>query len=497
MLRAVDMVFPCPIRVKTERHNVMKEKKRFDPFIHLLQIPYGKYIYDLNKSSVFKVPDAVYAYLKDMTGEPDADIREYVENLKTQGYLKEKRVKVSAHPVTEYYHSFVKHNLRQLTLQVTQRCNLKCEYCAYSGNYFNREHTNKVMPFETAKKAIDYFISHSRDANYFGISFYGGEPLLEFELIKKCVAYADSRAEGRKVSYNFTTNGTLLTEEKYEYLVEHDFAILVSLDGPQEVHDRHRVFAGTTIGSFQQMFTNLRNLKEKYPRYYAEKISFNMVIDPSYPIKDICDFTMRDKCVCDAQISSTVINDILAKEKNVYSEQFTEEYEYEKFKVFLSKLGWLKLTDIPPLFRQHFTDIKKVAICLERIQQSEMPDNGHRGGPCILGVRKLFVDVEGRLFPCERVSEASGVSCIGHINQGIDEEKALRLLNIECLTSEHCRKCWAYALCPDCFALADDEGRLSKEKQLTGCQMNRIRVEDSIKDYLVLHELKYNSQLDT
>lgn len=54
---------------------------------------------------------------------------------------------------------------------------------------------------------------------------------MEFDLIKKCVAYADSRSEGRKVSYNFTTNGTLLTEEKYEFLVEHDFALLVSLDG--------------------------------------------------------------------------------------------------------------------------------------------------------------------------------------------------------------------------------------------------------------------------
>ena len=144
--------------------------KKFQPFIHLLEIPYGKYVYDLNKSSVIKVPDAVYAYLKDMTGEPNAEVREYLEDLKAQGYLKEKHVKVSEHPVTEYYHSFVKNNLGQLTLQVTQGCNLKCEYCAYSGNYFNREHTNKSMSFETAKKAIDYFISHSRDSSHFSIS---------------------------------------------------------------------------------------------------------------------------------------------------------------------------------------------------------------------------------------------------------------------------------------------------------------------------------------
>ncbi len=474
----------------------MKDKEQFNPFIHLMETPYGKYVYDLNKSSVIKVPASVYAYLQDMSGEPDAQVGEYLEELKAQGYLKEKRVKVSEHPVTGFYHSFIMHNLGQLTLQVTQGCNLKCEYCSYSGNYFNREHTNKKMSFETAKKAIDYFISHARDASFFGISFYGGEPLLEFELIKKCVAYADSRAEGRKVSYNFTTNGTLLTEEKYEFLVSHDFSILVSLDGPQAVHDRHRVFAGTTVGSFQKMSENLKLLKEKYPKYYAEKIGFNTVLDPAYPLKEICDFTDTDEWVNASEISSTVVNDIQAKAKNIYSEQFIVEYKYEKFKVFLWKLGLLDIDDIPPLMRHHFKNIKQSAICFERVKQNELPDKGHRGGPCIPGVRKLFVDVEGRLFPCERVSESSKVSCIGHIDWEIDEEKALQLLNIERLTSERCRNCWAYVLCPDCFVLADDEGRLSKEKQLMGCQRNRAQVEEDIKDYLVLRELKYSGQLD-
>ena len=432
---------------------------KFQPFIHLLQIPYGKYIYDLNKNSVIKVPDAVYAYLKDMTGEPNAEVRGYLEDLKAQGYLKEKHVKVSEHPVTDYYHSFVKHNLGQLVLQVTQGCNLKCEYCSYSGNYFNREHANKSMSLETAKKAIDYFISHARDSRHFGISFYGGEPLLEFELIKKCVAYADSRAEGRKVSYNFTTNGTLLTEEKYEFLVEHDFSLLVSLDGPQEVHDRHRVFAGTTVGSFQSMSENLKKLKAKYPKYYAENISFSTVLDPGYPLKEICDFTKTDECVRDSRISSTLINDVHAKEKNHYTEAFVQEYEYEKFKVLLWKLGRLETTDIAPLMRQHFSGFKQAAICFERVEQSELPDKSHRGGPCIPGVRKLFVDVQGRLFPCERVSETSEIACIGHIDQGIDEEKALRMLNIERLTSEDCRNCWAYTMCPTCFTHADDEGK--------------------------------------
>lgn len=470
---------------------------KFQPFVHLLEIPYGKYVFDVNKYSVIKVSDAVFSYLKNMTGEPDAEVREYLEDLKAQGYLKEKRIKVSEHPVTEYYHSFIKNNLSQLTLQVTQTCNLKCEYCAYSGNYMNREHTNKSMSFETAKKAIDYFISHSRDSSYFGISFYGGEPLLEFELIKKCVAYADRRAEGRKISYNFTTNGTLLTEEKYEFLMKHDFSILVSLDGPQEVHDRHRVFAGTTIGSFEQMARNVKALKAKYPEYYEKKVSFNTVLDPSYPLKEICEFMMTNEWINPNSVSSSIINDIHAKEKNHYSEDFLEEYEYEKFKVLLCKIGRLRIDDLSPLMRKHFNEVRQIALSMERIDQSELPDKGHRGGPCLVGVRKLFVDADGRLFPCERVSETSKVGCIGHIDQGIDVDKALQLLNIEWITSENCRDCWARSLCANCFTHADDGTGLSKEMQLMRCPGNREQIEESIKDYLVMHELGYSRELNT
>lgn len=470
--------------------------EKFQPFIHLLEIPYGKYVFDVNKNSVIKVPNAVYDYLLNMTKKPDKEVVEYLENLKAQGYLKEKRIKVSEHSVTEYYQSFINHNLGQLTLQVTQRCNLKCRYCAYSGNYFNREHANRTMRFETAKKAIDYFISHARDASYFAVSFYGGEPLLEFELIKQCVEYADNRAEGREVSYSFTTNGTLLTEEKFEFLVKHNFAILVSLDGPEEVHDRNRVFSGTIIGSFRQMFDNLKNFKETYPKYYAEKVSFNTVLDPGFPIKEICDFTKENELINQSRIFSSVINSVQAKEKLHYSELFIEEYEYEKFKVLLWKLGRLEMTDIAPLMQRHFDGMKRPAISFERMNLNELPDKGHRGGPCIPGVRKLFVDVDGRLFPCERVSETSEVACIGHIDKGINEKKALQLLNIEHLTSENCRNCWAYVLCPTCFTLADDEGRLSKEKQIRECQRSRLLVEENIKDYLVLHELGYSRQLD-
>ncbi len=72
--------------------------------------------------------------------------------------------------------------MKTMILQVTQRCNLRCEYCIYSGDYKNRSHTNKDMPWESARQAIDYFIAHSRDTNPIMLAFYGGEPLLNMKL---------------------------------------------------------------------------------------------------------------------------------------------------------------------------------------------------------------------------------------------------------------------------------------------------------------------------
>ena len=84
---------------------------------------------------------------------------------------------------------------------MTQQCNLRCEYCAYSGIYDNRTHSNKRMSFETAKKSIDFFLDHSRDSESIAFGFYGGEPLLEASLIEKCIDYINKNVEGKEVNY--------------------------------------------------------------------------------------------------------------------------------------------------------------------------------------------------------------------------------------------------------------------------------------------------------
>lgn len=469
------------------------------PFIHLFQVNKRSYCYDVNKNKIIEIPKKVYQYL--LTGQIDdrndaGEIKSYVEELKEKGFLKSNHSQVSEHSATECYKYFVDNDLGQLTLQVTRKCNLDCGYCVYSGNYDNRHHADKWMTFEIAKKAIDYYVAHSSDEEEVSLGFYGGEPLLAFDFIKECVAYAEEAFEGRKVMYSFTTNGTLLTDEKLDFLVHYNFAVLISLDGPEDVQNRHRKFANSGIGSFETMMKNIKNLKLKYPDYYRNHVSFNTVLDQRYPLADIANFVLTNEIVRESRFNCSTINDTYADTEIRSSSVFFEEYQYEKFKTFLWLTGRLKKQEISPIMLSDFSSVRKMAVLFDRYNRETLPYKGHRGGPCIPGVRKLFVAVEGEFYPCERVRENSKVPQIGDVYRGIDEEKALSILNIERISTEKCKNCWACFFCYLCVAQADDGNELSECKLCKACGECKINVEETMKDYVVLHELGYNQDLD-
>lgn len=470
------------------------------PFIHLFQVDKRSYCFDVNKNQIIEIPKKVYQYLlMDQIDDENesSEIINYVEELKDKGFLKSNHSQVSEHPATEFFKSFVNNDLGQLTLQVTQKCNLDCEYCVYSGNSNNRHHADKWMTFEIAQKAIDYYVAHSCDEDQLSLGFYGGEPLLAFDFIKECVDYAEEAFEGRKVLYSITTNGTLLTDEKLDFLVQYDFAILVSLDGPEYVQNRHRKYANSEIGSFESLMKNLKNLKLKYPNYFREHVSFNTVLDQRYPMADVANFMLKNEIVREANFHCSTISDTYSDTEISNSSAFLEEYQYERFKTFLWVIGRLRKQDISPIMRDDHSDVRKMAIVFDRYSQETLSYKGHRGGPCIPGVRKLFVTVEGKFYPCERVRESSNVANIGDVYSGIDEEKALSVLNIERISTEKCKNCWAYTFCYFCVSQADDGNEMSGCKLCKECDACRISVEETMKDYVVLREIGYNQDLDS
>jgi uncharacterized protein len=379
-------------------------------------------------------------------------------------------------------------NIKQITLQVTQRCNLRCQYCAYSGKYANRSHSPKSMDFETAKKALDFILTRSANSYEIAIAFYGGEPLLELSLIKKCVDYIKIQAPDRKIKYTITTNGTLLFPDVYEYLCDNGFDIVISLDGPKQVHDLSRKFPNGK-GSYDVIMENIKTLQEKFVSV-LDKIMVNAVINPD--VDDDCaeSYFKSSDLLPFFMYNSGFINELYSEHKLNYNAALMLSYRHEICKVLLLMLGKLDQKHISPLL------IKKIGVYQMEYKHlmkiPTLPTICHPGGPCIAGAQRLFVNTDGKLFPCERVSEKSKLMNIGNLDDGFDYEKVKQIMNPAKGVAEYCKKCWAIIHCGMCAAQSDDLKGLSDKIRLSKCSRFKANYENTLKSLCFLSENGYN-----
>jgi len=194
-----------------------------NPMIALFQTPNNNYFFDANKDEMISISYESYQYLNDIQKGNDiskAEVPGELSELMEKGYLKsESVVKEIRHVYTDYLKIFLERKVPKITLQVTQDCNLRCKYCIYSEEHSQgqRSHSTKTMSWESAKRAIDFLREHSVDSPNVNVGLYGGEPLLEFDLVKKIVEYSKECFEGKELTFNMTTNGTLLTDEMILY----------------------------------------------------------------------------------------------------------------------------------------------------------------------------------------------------------------------------------------------------------------------------------------
>jgi len=137
--------------------------------------------------------------------------------------------------------------LQSLVMNLTNQCNLSCTYCYEFGEdkVATPEGKPKFMDIETAKASVDFLLKESQDRKSIHITFFGGETLMNFPLLKEVVAYASDRAaaDGRFIDFSLTTNATLLTPAIIQFLSDNSIGVTVSMDGPPEMHDKLRVFA--------------------------------------------------------------------------------------------------------------------------------------------------------------------------------------------------------------------------------------------------------------
>lgn len=388
-------------------------------------------------------------------------------------------------------------HIRQLTLEVTQDCNLRCKYCVYSGNYDDRRtHTenNQVMPFDVAHRSIDYFFTllHSKQRtakfNSPAIGFYGGETLMAFDLIKKCVEYVHSIKKNDNINFTITTNGTLMTNEMAKFFKANDFSVLISLDGPKEEHDKFRVYQNES-GTFDRIWKSITMLKEDED-YFERKVSFAATISKGHDALKIETF-FRDK-LKNKQVTVSNIRD----EENTFCKIAPEHPRYKDNMVYLFKKFEDSIVKEQPLSRfldnlfgsNYYKFIQRDFIELDKRINGDMKVY-NIGSNCFPG-EKIFVDVEGTFFVCERVNRNFST---GDYKHGFNIEKIERLVSLYSrFLMEHCLFCEARRFCSLCLSHHEKGDGVEYNGM---CKKTREFLPNALKNYVSLSQKNKSSMI--
>lgn len=447
----------------------------------------GYYVYDRNINSVLSINKKEYEILFQMyLGNNTQEGFDLIKCFNKEGYLLPNNLEKIFHGLTDYYSSIVERKMSKLILQVTQNCNLRCSYCVYTANYNNRRHSNLKMSKATAFKAIDFLFSHSSESEEVGLGFYGGEPLLEFDLIKSCVNYINSCYSEKNVNYSITTNGTLLDLATCRYLQENNFSITVSFDGPEEIHNRCRKFPNGE-GSYQKVLHNLEGIAHFYKGQSERiKVLINTVVSPESDFSTIVDFYNNNKNLNMFWPRFDLVSDEGIDKPVIYNDSFYIRNSIEELKCILNNLGLLDNSYVSKLYLNEKTKLVNSINSFSKV--NGFPSRAHPSGTCIPGYKRLLCTCNGSLYPCEKINEKSKVTCIGNIDDGIDIHQAKKLMNLAQVNNSSCKKCWAFLHCSLCVVTADDGEKISLDLIQKRCEQTKNLFVKKLKTYCFYQE---------
>lgn len=352
--------------------------------------------------------------------------------------------------------------VKALCLHIAHDCNLSCRYCfAEEGEYKGER---ALMSFETGAAALDFLIEHSGSRKNLEVDFFGGEPLMNWKVVKALVEYARKREKetGKNFRLTLTTNGVLLNEEILEFANREMSNVVCSIDGRKEVHDRMRPFRGGT-GSYDMILPKFRLLAKSrnQTNYYVRGTYTHFNTDFSKDVIHLMDEGFE-------QIS---VEPVVAPPGEEYA---------------------LKEEDIPVLLEQY--DILADEI-IKRRREGKFVNFFHfmidlEGGPCVAkrlsgcgaGCEYLAVTPRGELYPCHQFVGNEDF-LMGNVKDGIlrdDIRKKFALSNV--YTKDKCRDCFAKFYCSGgCAANSYNfTGDINGGYEI-GCILQRKRVECAIR----------------
>lgn len=328
-------------------------------------------------------------------------------------------------------------NLDMFVIGITEQCNLRCTYCCYSGLYEgNRTHSSKSMSTEDIDRTLSFIHKNAKGDNLH-IAFYGGEPLVNYDVLRYAIAKAKEMWQ-ETVSFSITTNGTLLNDERIEWFISHHIELHLSVDGTKAFHDRHRVDASGN-GSFAKVYQALKYIREYHNDCMAH-VQIQMTIPSFEDIPEIAESWHNDECLKDIQPSKiSALAPNFSKRVNRLDFDSQIAFYSNLLSLYHSHKDWLVLKAF--LFQQisYWKDRPIVET------EGKMPMS-----TCLPLTNKLFIDTQGKIAICEKFSDEYR---IGDVTIGINWDEANRLTRTYYnVRKERCAICPAVRMCDLCLS---------------------------------------------
>lgn len=478
------------------------------PFIKKFKTQDFYYIYDVNTNEILQVDEIVYDLIDYIYGEIPIQILQKYSKKK----IKETKEKIKKSIVEEKLFmqnrpqklkfrfnineikEKLENELKILGLNITENCNMRCKYCIYSGQYYlARTHSCAKMNIKTALNAIDFFFAHNKKrVDNVAITFFGGEPLLNFKLIKQCVEYArdKNRRQKQKLEFSITTNGTLLNDNTIDFLKREKIILGISIDGPKEIHDCNRVFKNGQ-GTFDLIMKNILNIKKRYPQYYDQFVSFIVTIAPPFELLKREAFFNHEDIFDGKEIKVNFLNSSLTCFFNNFDKDIFNQLAYQnglvmknyidshlKGNIYYNRFG-------RSLYEHYFRKIHYRPVCSRFEKEFIVP------ALCVPGQLRPFVDVNGKLHICEKLDNQM---VIGDIEKGFDINKIKLLINeFLDISNSECCNCWAIRFCELCYPSAFAGEIFSIEEKNKRCK----RFRKALRSFLIVYNqiLEKNQRL--
>ena len=411
-----------------------------------------------NREEVIKSLSEKYSGREDISREDIEECYEQIVSLKNAGKL---FTPDTFEPMAGALKQKTSGVVKALCLHIAHTCNLNCEYCFASQGKYQGERA--VMSFEVGKRAFDWLIENSGSRRNLEVDFFGGEPLMNFEVVKQLVAYARSieKQHNKNFRFTLTTNGLLIDDDVIEFANKEMSNVVLSLDGRKEVHDRYRVdYNGN--GSFDKIVPKFQKLvKARDNKNYYMRGTFTHQ-NPDF-LKDI--EVMLDLGFTELSMEPVVCSagdpaELTPEDMTVVMEQ------YEKLAELMSKRD---KEGKPFTFYHYMIDLT--------------------GGPCIYkrisgcgsGTEYMAVTPWGDLYPCHQFVGDEAFK-LGDIWQGVTNmETQNSFAECNVYARKECRDCWARLYCSGgCAANAYHATGKVTGIYKSGCELFKKRMECAI-----------------